>query len=272
MTVTGEWRGTVSKMKGRNVLAHLKRHFPLTEVEFEGENGELIIYLMSGSPGLFNGDRQRVCCRITDEAHLFLTNPSATELHPSLIEEAIHQTETFQLGENSILEYLPEPLIPFKGANFKGKTSLYMEEGSQAIVSEIITPGRVGRGERFEYKRFASQFEVFWQGELQVWDSFQLEPRMDREGPELFNRYTHIGTLWILSETLSAGDLEYIQHKVIPKLPQLDCYGGASLLPKNGMIIRLLGHSSQELQEAIKICWDYFRQQLFHMQPLEVIK
>ena len=34
----------------------------------------------------------------------------------------------------------------------------------------------------------------------------------------------------------------------------LDVYGGASLLQNKGMVIRVLGHSSQTLQKIMKTC------------------
>lgn len=272
MGVKGEWRGIVSLIGERNYLTDSIRKFPLKAVNFQGEDGEMIIYLISSSPGLFNGDRQDISCRLTDGAHLFLTDASATELHPSLMEEESRMVQTFQLEKNSKLEYMPEPLIPFKGSSYYGTTSIYMMEGAQAIVGEIITAGRVGRNEIFEYQHFKSGFEVFWDGQLQVWDSIRLLPENNLKDKGILGDFTHIGTLWVLSEQIKKEHLHHIQNTIIPGIEQHDSYGGASLLQKRGILIRLLGHTSQDLQKIIKTCWDYFRQELFHLQPLEVLK
>lgn len=101
MGVKGEWRGIVSLIGERNYLTDSIRQFPLKAVNFQGEDGEMIIYLISSSPGLFNGDRQDISCRLTDGAHLFLTDASATELHPSLMEEASRMVQTFQLEKTA---------------------------------------------------------------------------------------------------------------------------------------------------------------------------
>lgn len=101
MGVKGEWRGIVSLIGERNYLTDSIRKFPLKAVNFQGEDGEMIIYLISSSPGLFNGDRQDISCRLTDGAHLFLTDASATELHPSLMEEASRMVQTFQLEKTA---------------------------------------------------------------------------------------------------------------------------------------------------------------------------
>ena len=84
--------------------------------------------------------------------------------------------------------------------------------------------------------------------------------------------FTHISSLWILSEQIREDHLKQIQNVILMGIEQLDGYGGASLLQNRGIVIRVLGHSTQVLQKIMKTCWDYFRQELFHLQPLEVLK
>lgn len=272
MRLKGKWSGTVSNIKGRSVLSESRQCFPLSDAEFTGEDGELIVYLFAGSPGLFNGDQQEVSCQLSDGTHLFLTNPSPTELHPSLLEETSSQTQVFLLGKDSILEYMPEPFIPFQNADYQGKTTVYMEEGSQAVIGDIVTAGRVGYGEIYDYVCFNNQLEVYREDELIVWDTFLLEPVQDLKEMGLMGNYTHMGTLWILSENITTEHLEFIQDTFASEADLYDCYAGASLLEREGMVIRLLGYSAQDVQYVIKDCWDYFRKQLFQLSPMEVIK
>ena len=272
MRMEGEWKGIVSLIGGKNYLTNSFRRPPLKVINFHGEDGEIMIYLTSNSPGLFNGDRQDISCRLNDGAHLFLTDASATELHPSLTKEECRQNQVFQLGKNSKFEYMPEPLIPFKESSYYGKTLIYMTEGAQAIVGEIFTAGRVGRNEIFEYQSFNSSFEVFWDDKLQVWDSIRLSPESNLRENGILGNFTHVGTLWIISEQIRAEHLQHIQNVILKGIEQFDGYGGASLLQNRGIVIRVLGDSTQVLQRIMKTCWDYFRQELFHLQPLEVFK
>ena len=263
MEVKGEWRGVISLIGERNYLTDSFNQFPLKAIYFPGEDGEMHIYLTSNSPGLFNGDMQDISCRLTDGAHLFLTDASPTELHPSLTKGESRQVQTFQLGKNSKLEYMPKPLIPFKSSNYNGTTSIYMTEGAQAIVGEIITAGRVGRNEVFEYQNFKSVFEVFWDDQLQVWDSVCLSPENNLKANGTLGDFTHIGTLWMLSEQIKKEHLYHIQNTILSEMELFDMYGGASLLQTKGMVIRLLGRTSQDLQKVMKTYWDYFRLELF---------
>ena len=67
----------------------------------------------------------------------------------------------------------------------------------------------------------------------------------------------------MLSEQIREEHLQHIQNTILPGIEQHGCYGGASLLQEKGIVIRLLGHTSQDLQKIMKTCWDYFRQELF---------
>ena len=264
MGMIGEWKGTISVRGEKNYLTDSIHRPPLKVLNFSGEDGESIVYLASNSPGLFNGDRQEISCMLMEGAHLFLTNASATELHPSLTQEECRQNQIFQLEKNSKFEYMSEPLIPFKGSNYAGKMSIYMTEGAQAIVGDMITAGRVGRGEIFEYQCLQSRFEMYWDGQLHAWDSIRLMPESNLKENGVLGEFTHMSTLWILSEQIKAEHLQHIQNEIL-KVEELDGYGGASLLESRGIVIRVLGHSAQTLQRILKTCWNYFRLELFHL-------
>ena len=158
---------------------------------------------------------------------------------------------------------MPKPLIPFKKSNYNGTTSIYLTEGAQAILGEIITAGRVGRNEVFEYQHFKSIFEVFWDDQLQAWDSVCLSPENNLKANGILGDFTHIGTLWVLSEQIRGEHLHHIQNTILSEIEQHDMYGGASLLQTKGMVIRLLGRTSQDLQKVMKTYLDYFRLELF---------
>ena len=183
--MTGEWKGTISVKGQKNYLTDSFRRPPLKVVNFSGKDGESIVYLSSSSPGLFDGDRQEIACLVKEGAHLFLTDASATELHPSLTKKECRQNQIFQLEKNSKFEYMPEPLIPFKESNYEGEMSIHMTKGAQAIIGEIITAGRVGRNEIFEYQCFQSSFKVYWDEQLEVWDSIRLTPESNLKENEV---------------------------------------------------------------------------------------
>ncbi|WP_018132864.1 urease accessory protein UreD [Effusibacillus pohliae] len=272
MKVHGSWTGTIALNRGVSILADTRQRAPLKVAKpFTGEHGELLLYLMDASPGLFNGDRQEIECRLLNNTHLYLTNQSSCKLHPSLAAFESRQIQRFYLHEGAVLEYFPEPLVPYRGADFIGETVVEMRTGAQAIIGEILTPGRVGRGEVFQYKKVVSRFSVYWNGKWTVWDSLVLEPGNWLDAKQIFGDFTHFGTLWVLSEKISNRHVEQLQE-LISFGRDDPVYAGVSLLLNNGLAIRMLGGSASALQSFMHACWDRVRRELLGKPSFKVRK
>ncbi|BCJ85209.1 urease accessory protein UreD [Effusibacillus dendaii] len=253
--MSGKWAGEACIHQGRTVLTKSAQQAPLKLAKpFAGPGGKLLVYLMDSSPGLFNGDRQDIFCTLQEGSNLYLTNQSSCKLHPSLIRESSIQTQSFFIKQGSLLEYFPEPLVPYRGANYQGETVVCLESGGKAFIADIVTPGRAGRGEFFEYERLSSRFSVYWDERLTVWDSIVLEPEDQESMRMFFGEYTHLGTLWVLSERVTQEHVRMLQDMLVS---DGDCvYAGVSLLSCNGLVVRMLGYSADRLQAVIADCCD----------------
>lgn len=272
MKSQGKWEATISQVNGQSFVSKNAHRVPINGLDFEGDHGEVLVYLMGTCPGIFNGDSQTISATVEEEAHLLLTDSSPTELHPSGTSEAMYQTITFQLERESILEYLPEPLIPFKGSHYKGATTLHLSTGAQAFVSEIVACGRVGRNEFYEYLGLETRFEVFWDGELRVSDIVRLDPKKQLTRQAILDDFTHYGSIWLLSEKVTQKDLSYIREHLLSEGEEEKVYAGASRLDQFGMVVRLLGFSSEALQRVIQKVWDYYRIACLGLAPMEVLR
>lgn len=272
MKVHGLWKGTICNTGGRNVLTHSFHRSPLKVAKpFTGEKGELLLYVMDTSPGLFNGDVQEIECTLEKGANLFLTNQSSCKLYPAHTTGISRQIQRFFVQDGAVLEYFPEPLVPLKGADYQGETIVNMRSGGQAILGEVITPGRAGRGELFEYIKMASQFSVYWERKLTVWDSLLLEPGRWKGMTGIMEDYTHIGSLWVLSEQITQDHVK-MMTEYIEAYGNSPFYAGVSLLQKNGLVIRAAGHSAWSLQRFIHGCWDLIRRELFGKRAFQARK
>jgi urease accessory protein len=268
----GLWCGTVGVRGNRSVLTRSFQRPPLKVAKpFAGEQGELLLYLMDSSPGLFNGDTQEIECTLEKGARLFLTNQSACKLHPSSVPGDIRQTQRFHLKEGAILEYFPEPIIPYKDASYQGETLIHLETGAQAILAEVIAPGRAGREELFQYRKVASQFSVFWGDQWTVWDSLLLEPSRWRSPQEVFAEFTHMGTLWVLSEQVDDEHVEKLNLHLTSQDPS-SMYAGCSRLTCHGLVVRMLGRSAWAIQSVINDCWNLIRRDLIGAPALAIRK
>ncbi|MEO1447189.1 MAG: urease accessory protein UreD, partial [Cyanobacteria bacterium J06635_11] len=118
-------------------------------------------YVMNASPGILAGDDLRWAVEVGDRACLYLTDQSATKVHSQPKEGATaRMTYDFTVGSGAYLEYIPEPIILFRAANLTQGTHIMLHPAGTLVLSEIIVPGRLARGEFYDFEQFVSRLQV----------------------------------------------------------------------------------------------------------------
>ncbi len=105
---------------GQTVLAASFQEPPLKVVRaFAVEGGTALVHLHNVSGGLLGGDRLELAVNIGAGAQVQVTTTGATRIYrPRAAALPTLQTNEIVVGENGLLEYLPDAVIPFAGARF----------------------------------------------------------------------------------------------------------------------------------------------------------
>ncbi|UOF88851.1 urease accessory protein UreD [Fodinisporobacter ferrooxydans] len=258
----GVWRGRFQAVVGgKSRLVDSYHRAPLKIAKpFYGDSGEIILYMMDTSPGIFNGDTQEIDCTLEQGVHLLLTNQSSCKLQPSVKQAESRQTVRFRIGANAVLEYFPEPVVPFCGSDFQSRTQIEMEQGGQLFFSEILTPGRAGKGEVFEYKSYRSETSIYYNQQPIVFDCIHFQPKLDPACTKGLHGYTHMGTLYAVSPKIADLDIQRVRD-LLASGNDLSLYAGVSALPVGGLTIRVLGYTACTVQQLLTECWGMLREQ-----------
>lgn len=254
--------GTETVMTERFHLAPLK----IAKTFKEEASGGLCAYIMDASPGMLEGDCYDLDFRLEPGARLILTTPSSTRIHPCAEVPAVLR-QTFHVGRDAVLEFMPEPVIPFAGSRFEGVSRFFLDQGAVLMFAEIWSPGRSGRGERFRYHSFASRFEVYRCGRLIGWEHCRLEPeRDDYRALGAMEHFTHSGAFWLFAE--KAAD-DHLLERIRSRLPATEDHvlAAASRTAEQGLMVRMLGVSVWRLQALIQSVWDECRRAAWGMPP-----
>lgn len=258
----GELRLRLGLKNGRTIIKEVYNQVPLKVAKpfyLEPGSGEIFIYQMNPAGGMVQGDNYYQTVELEKGAQAFLTTQSATKIYRSQ-DSSAGQFNVFKVGEEALLEYFPDPVIPFAGSRFVNETEIHLAAGATAFVAEIVTPGRVRRGETFKYEFYRSKTKAFWEGEIILWDNWLLMPEQkDTRSLGGFEDYTHQGNLFMFSEKVEQNLVDQL-HEKLTGLPQV--LAGASLTVKNGIAIRLLGYRAVDVENAVMIGWDLARQEL----------
>jgi urease accessory protein len=216
------------------------------------------VYVMSHG-GAVQGDRYRLDLTCEPGASVHVTTQSPAKLYRM---DRNYATQLVRLtaGRDSYLEYLPDPVIPFRGTRYFGRILLTAHPTSTVILGEVLLPGRVAHGESHDYTLYASHLEArSSEGALCFTDALKFAPRgMRLHSPGRLGPHAALATLYVVTRGVSARSLSARLHARLTALPVV--MGGASELPNgSGAWVRVLGPSSLDVSAALHAAWDEAR-------------
>ena len=134
-------------------------------------------YLMTAGGGILHNDRHRTDLVFGPGTSAHVTTQAHTKVYRM---ESGYATSLVHLdvAEGAYVEYLPDPLIPYRDARFYQRTAATLHPGATLILGETIYAGRLSRGERHVYAALASDLEITRPGGSPVaFDRVRLVPR-----------------------------------------------------------------------------------------------
>lgn len=224
--------------------------------------------MLNPTGGVLGGDH--LVTEIVQEAatHVCLTTPSATRIYRTSEKPAILET-VIRVGEGATLEYFPDHVIPHEGSALRQSLRVEMETGSNAIVFDSMASGRVAHGERWKFLEMDSRMEVFSSGRPTYINRAKLFPALQRPNRAgWMEEYDYMGSVGFFADQFSSWK-EFCaalndEFNAIPNVK-----GAASLLSRNGCMVRFLARSASDMTLANKRLWDAGRRILLHLPPFE---
>jgi urease accessory protein len=130
---------------GRTILADVDRRVPYMvqrPLYCDQEMPDLAcVFLINTTGCIVQGDRLALDVVAGPGAQAHVTTQSATKIHTMDANYAA-QTQTITLADDAYLEFLPDPVIPHRGARFVSDTRISIAPTATILFSEIIQPGR----------------------------------------------------------------------------------------------------------------------------------
>lgn len=220
------------------------------------------VFLQQQGDGLVQGDRYRVDVDCAPGAAVHVTTQAATKVFRARDNFAT-QLVNLRVGADAVLEYLPDPVVPFRRSRLFQRTSLTVDPSATAIVGETLLPGRVAHGETHAYDLYWAETEARRpDGRLLFADTLRLRPG-DRHptSPALLGGHDVVATLYVVSTRIDRPTLVAVLRAALAACDGV--FGGASELPAGcGASARMLGRDSRSVQAAIHAVWNAARMAL----------
>jgi urease accessory protein len=225
-----------------------------------GRRDMAFLYLQQQGDGFVQGDRYRVDIDCAPGSAVHVTTQASTKVFGARQNFAT-QLVNLRVGRGAVLEYLPDPVVPFRGSRLFQRTCLTVDPDATVILGETLLPGRVARGEAHAYDLYWAETEVRNpQGGLLFADVLRMRP--DATGhpksPGLLGPYEVVASLYVITGRVPPAVLTGRLRAELAEDP--DVLVGVSELPNGcGTAVRLLGHTSRTVQAGVRALWNAAR-------------
>ena len=189
------------------VLAAAEHRAPLQVVRaFPLPHGEALVHLHNLSGGVLGGDRLETRIEVGRGAAAQLTSTGATRLYRQRGSEPARHDIFADIGEDALLEYVPDAVIPYAGSVYRQITRIELARGAGLFWWEIYSPGREARGEVFAWEMLESHFEIHAQGCPAAVERLRLEPQLrPLSSPVRFGPFRHWASFYICRAGVDAA-------------------------------------------------------------------
>jgi len=209
------------------------------------------IYVISPSGGILQGDRYRIVIKLSNNAHAHITTQGATRIY-KMEKDYATQMIDIVVEEGCYCEYIPDQIIPYANSRFYQLTNLKVHENATMIYSEILVPGRVASGEKFEYDIcYIKTLATNHAAQLRFIDVLKLMPKKDNfKARGIMENFSILGNVYILAKVDHAKFLKEEINSIVKNIRKIQ--GGASILPdRHGVAVRLLGNTTEHVKDVV---------------------
>lgn len=249
--------------EGQTIIAHQYETHPLRisspfrlerNKNHQYSDRRAYLYLRNNSPGLFAGDELNIALNLEDKTKLYLTEQSATKVHPTTA-EGVEAKVNYQwtIAKDAMVEFVPEPVIFYRDSALQQTTQVNIHPTASFFWSDLVLPGRLARGELYQFRFYDHCLAVYSDtGELWFKDRMYLTGK-----DNLFANSALFASLPVLGNAIAIMpqiEVDLLKN-TIDRLLDNDSYdlvAATSVLPYDkGVVIKVLASQTQK----VKMYW-----------------
>lgn len=221
----------------------------------------LLTHLHNVSGGVLGGDQLTVRAEIAAGLQVQLTTTGATRVYrhrPGY--PMATQQNYFAVGPGGLLEYLPDPLIPYAGARYRQVTQIDLAEDAGLFYWEVLAPGREAYDERFAYDELTLHLDLRAAGRFIAIERLRSQPAtappgsLTRFGPYHYHATFYLCRVGVPATTWLALEKE-LQAIAATLTAPSSVIWGVSTLAAHGLSVRALSMNSRAVLAGLPRFW-----------------
>jgi urease accessory protein len=253
----------------RTLLHVAEQRQPLKVVRaFQQEGGAALAHIHNLSGGILAGDRLSLDMEVGQGARAQVTSTGATRLYRSRAGIAAAEfTARAIVRAGALLEYLPDPLIPFADSRFHQDTAIRLENDAGLFWWETVAPGREAHGEMFSYDALRLRFDLRAEGIPIALEHSQLDPvARPLASPARMGPYRYFSSLYVCRVGTAESRwraLEKQLRELAGRLSSPVIIWGLGRLPAHGLVVRALSQNGRDIPGGLISFWRVAKQALY---------
>jgi urease accessory protein len=247
----------VESISGRTIIKEKESVFPLSvqkEMYYDQFQPKMThVYIVSSSGGILQGDKYMIDIILEKNTLAHITTQGATRVYGMNASNAI-QVVNVSLDDGAYLEFIPDQIIPYKNSRFYQKINFKVHDNATMIYSEIISPGRIGMGEIFDYEIcYLRSIGKNHKDELRFTDYTKIEPKkMKLQDFGVLEQKQIMATMYILAKTNYIEKISQTLENEIKNSSEVE-FGWSTMTKENGILLRILGNTTRDV---IRLVYD----------------
>lgn len=253
---------TVLQVQRQQPPLRVVRAFPLAD-------GAALVHLHNVSGGVLGGDQLTLRAEVGEQARAQITSTGATRLYRHRADQPVARQEVqFLIRPGALLEYLPDPLIPFAQANYCQQTRIELAADAGLFYWEVVTPGRAAKGELFQYQALQLHLEIIAEGRPIAWEQLQLTPGEQVVGSPLrLGPFHYFGAFYLCRVGVAADVWQALYTELSGLATHLSIPGvvlwGVTPLVAHGLLVRVLSDNGRAIQAGLPSFWQLAKRALY---------
>jgi urease accessory protein len=226
---------------------------------YQDHDDQPFVLLHNSAGGFVEGDAAELHVLAEPGTRSLFTTTAATKFYKCEAAETSYDLVNFHVGQEALLEYVPDEVIPFAKSRIERTTRVALHASSRLFASDVISAGRVsyGAGELFAFASMRSQFELRISGRLVALDRLvACQPEDISALSRLWGGYMHLASIVVYAPNLPHSLVERVQGRCEALVDR--CDAGATMV--DGVIfVRVLAEQVWQAHEAVYWIWETVR-------------
>ena len=242
----------VGYVHGASAVLACRSGTPLSLLTPRSRGDSVWAYTSSFGGGMVAGDNIQIDIQVDPGATCFLGSQASNKIYRNPRGLPCTHRLSASIGERSLLVLAPDPVQCFAEASYEQQQTFHLAPNANLVLVDWLSAGRLARGERWSFNRYASRNEVFCASRRALLDAIDLDART----APLTNRFGVGGFNCFATVLLFGPVVSPFAGELLARIASEPIARGATLLVSasplaDGALLRVAGMSIEEVGHAL---------------------